>query len=285
MTVDNIKELGDWAKGGAKAAWRVFVYVIVAYSIAVGLFFLVSLGFLHLIGIETGVPPEIKPYTVIYGYLVMLLLVPAELVRQWLAARRNELLHAVDPADGDAGVCGVPPSVWEDLTVKTVTRGEDGGLHELDRDTNDLHRIDMAVSGGTRGAYECEYYDESTNTAYTAYYGDVSGSEIRKEMTEGVEYLRHEASVEREWNERLRRNFTDILEQQVQARVNYILHVLEDESVPAESSLRDDIKRATGEAEVADIVEGERSHEEDIDQDNPFQSDSLSLQVQGGRDE
>jgi hypothetical protein len=285
MNVDNIKELGGWAKSGVLAAWRVFVYVVVAYSIAIGLFFLVALGFLHLIGIETGVPPQIKPYTVIYGYLVMLLLVPAELVRQWLAARRNELLHVLDPATGDAGIEQLPPNVWENLDVKTVFKDDDGNLKELDRDRDFLHRINVSTKNGSRKGHECEYYDKDTNTAYCSYHGGVSGTEIRREMRDGMEYLKHEASVEREWGERLRRNFADIVETAVGKRANYLIHVLEGERVPGESSLRDDVRTATGEAEIDDIVDGRRDHADDIDQSNPFEGERLSVQLGGDSNE
>ncbi|UPW01650.1 hypothetical protein M0R88_05990 [Halorussus gelatinilyticus] len=284
--VESIKELANWAKTGIVKAWRLLIYVVVVYSIAIGMFATVALGFLHLIGIETGVPPEIKPYTVQFGYLIMLLLVPAEYLRQWIGARRNELLNVLDPANGDTETQKLPPKAWEDLTVKAIVKDENGELQELDRDKDYLHRINIGTRRGTRTGWECEHYDADTNTAYCSYYGGVSGTEIRREMREGMEYLKHEASVEREWHERLRRNFSDIVEGAVGKRATYLIHVLEGERVPGETSLRDDVRAATGEAEIDDIVEGRRDHSEDIDHENPFDSERLSVTInQGGENE
>jgi|GEM_PF-5008030 len=279
---EGIKDLGAWGKSGAKAAWRVLIYTVVAYSLAVGLFVLVALGFLHLIGIETGVPPQIKPLTITYGYLVMVLLVPAELLRQWLAARRNELLHVLDPENGDAGIRYLPPSVWDKMDVKTAYRDDSGEMRFVEKSAEYLHRVQVSVKGGSRTGWECEYYDEKSNTAYcTRYPGDVSGTEIRRNLPESVEYLKHRAAVKAEWHGRFMRNFTDILDEQVRSRVNYLLHTLGDSIVPSEgqSSLRDDIKAATGDAEIADIADGERSTDDEIEMDNPFQNERLSVQL------
>ena len=276
-----VKYLVEGSKSGAKRAYKAFIQVVVTYAVFAVLLFVAAFGILEVLGIETGVPTELSGYLVYLSYGILVALIPAELLRQYIASREFERLHLVDPENGDAAFRELPPALWGALTVKSVYRDEDTGqLVEVERDKDHLHRISVETEAGARTGWEGEYYDDATNTVYVSYYGGVSGTEIRREMKEGVEFLKLETAVEREWHERLRRNFSDILEQAVATRVNYVIALIEGERVPGSESTREFIDRKTQDAEVDDILEFGKHPAEEVEQDNPFKSERVSEMVQ-----
>lgn len=267
----------DGAKSGTKRAYALVVQLIVTYAIIVGLLFIASFGLLEIVGVDTGIPSEFTGYAIYFSYGIILCLVPAELIRQKIARRQIERLSITDPENGDTGYRELPPALWETLGVKSVFRDDDTGkLTEAERDKDHLHRIEVDTDDGARTGWECEYYDDATNTAYVSYYGGVSGTEIRRAMKEGMEQLKLEASVEREWNEGLRRHFFAHFEDAVSRRVNHIVAIIEGERVPGDESVREFIDRKTKGTDVEDILEFGAHPRDEIEGENPFESERTS---------
>ncbi|UHH25605.1 hypothetical protein [Halobacterium noricense] len=239
-----------------------------------------GLGILELVSINTGIPDHIVPYVIPSALTVWALLPFTELVRKYVANPPKEILHEVDPEQGDAGMKYLYPNQWQNLTVVDVVRADDGTLVEVEKERTDLHNIDIDTDGGVVQGHECEFYDPDEGKAYVSFFGsDVSGTEIRRHR-DSAEYLKHEASAEKDIHQRLRNLYPDLVEQAVHNRMNYYIHVVEGEQVPGKKSIRDIINQGIKSSELQEYVEEDPDFSDMIDMDDPFGEESMAKQYQ-----
>ncbi|WP_435116601.1 hypothetical protein [Halolamina sp. C58] len=230
--------------------------------------------------ISTGIPEPLVPYWIPSGVAVWIILPVAEIVRQYVADPPREHLHEVDPEVGDAGHKELYPKQWEDLTVIDEVRADDGSIVQIEKEKNDLHPIEIDTRDGTVQGYECERYDSDTNTAYISWFGvaksdgsRISASKIRRHE-DSTEYLKHEASAEKDVHQRLRNLYPDLVEDAVHNRMNYYIHVVEGEQVPGKKSIRSIINKRIKASELQEYVEEEPDFSDLIDMDDPFEEQS-----------
>jgi len=256
------------------------VYIIATYAIIALMFVYGGIGILELISIDTGIPDHIVPYVIPSALTVWALLPFVELVRKYVANPPKEILSEIDPEDGDRGIKYLYPSQWQNLTVVDVVRADDGTLVEVEKDRSDLHDVDIDTDDGVVSGHECEFYDPSENKAYVSFFGsDVSGGEIRRHKN-STEYLKHEASAEKDIHQRLRNLYPDLVEQAVHNRMNYYIHVVEGEQVPGKKSIRSIIDQGIKDSELQEYVEEDPNFDDMIDVENPFDEQSMAKQYQ-----
>lgn len=276
-----MKETLQWAAGGIKstiiAVGRWIKRFVLFYGTMLFLAGVSALALLELVHIDTGVPEPLIPYLIPIGVGIIPALPIVELARQHIAQPPREILHEVDPEDGDFGVKYLRPRQWDTLDVVDVVKAEDGSFVELEKDKHDLHQVQADTDDGTETAYECEFYDPVENTAYVSFFGSVSGTEIRRHR-DSAEYLKLEASAEKDIHQRLRNLYPDIVEDAVHDRLNYYIHVVEGETVPAEKSIRSIIDQRIGATELREYVEEDPDFDDLIDQENPFEKESEAKQ-------
>lgn len=253
---------------------------VLYYGVVLFLFGFSLVGFVEFTKLyDTGLSEQILRYWVPSSAGVVVSLPLAELVRQYISDPPREILHEVDPEEGDFGVKYLSPGQWEELTVVDVVRADDGSLVELERDKADLHRVQANVEEGEETAYECEFYDPEENQAYVSWFGkdDVSGTEIRRHR-DSAEYLKLEASAEKDVHQRLRNLYPEIVEAAVHDRLNYYIHVVEGETIPGEESIRSLIDRKIRDTELQQYVEEDGDWDDLVDKENPFEQESLARQ-------
>jgi hypothetical protein len=272
-----MNEYVETLKSGLVRLWNGFVYIVVTYVPLLILFLIGSIGILELISVDTGIPDNIVPYWIPVGVTIWILLPVSEIVRQYIANPPKEYLHEVDPETGDAGVKELYPKQWEDLTVVDVVTDERGNYVELEKERADLHQIQIDTTDGAQSAYECEFYDSDENKAYVSFFGSVSGSEIRRHRN-STEYLKHEASAEKDVHQRLRNLYPDLVEKAVHERMNYYIHVVEGEQIGGQRSIRSIIDSSIKESELTEYVEEEADFSDMIDMENPFEEESEAKQ-------
>lgn len=270
---ETIQYVGQSTKSGIIGAVRWVKRFIVTYGILLTLLVFSAFGILELLYIETGIPDHLAPYWISASVGVLVALPVAELARQHISRPPREILHEVDPEDGDFGVKYLRPKQWEELTVVDVARAGDGSLVEVEKEKHDLHQVQADTDDGVETAYECEFYDGNSNTAYVSFFGGVSGTEIRRHK-DSAEYLKLEASAERDVHQRLRNLYPDLVEDAVHNRLNYYIHIVEDEVVPGEESIRSIIDSRIQATELQEYVEEDPDFDDLVDMENPFEQES-----------
>lgn len=256
--------------------WSLYVFLV--YGIMAILFFVGAIGILEMLNINTGIPDYLVPYWIPVGVTVWIMLPIAEYVRQYVANPPKEHLHELDPEDGDAGFKDLFPKQWQNLTVVDVVKDNYGNYVEIEKEKSDLHRIEIDTRKGSTTGYECEFYDGDENKAYVSFFGsDISGSEIRRHR-DSAEYLKHEASAEKDIHQRLRNLYPDLVEDAVHNRMNYYIHIVEGEQVPGKKSIRSIIDQGIKDSELQQYVEEDPDFSDLIDMDNPFDEESMAKQ-------
>lgn len=260
-------------KSGLYAVYRWTVYMLVTYVPLLVLFLIGAIGILELISVNTGIPDQAVPYWIPIGVTIWILLPISEVVRQYIANPPKEYLHEVDPETGDAGIKQLYPKQWEDLTVVDVVKDDSGNFVEIEKEKADLHDVTIDTADGATQGYECEFYDPEENKAFVSFFGSVSGTEIRRHRN-SAEYLKHEASAEKDIHQRLRNLYPDLVEKAVHDRMNYYIHIVEGEQVPAKKSIRSIIDQGIKDSELQEYVEEDPDFSDMMDMENPFDSDS-----------
>lgn len=285
-TVSTISRISS----GLKKAKDATIYLFITYALLMFLMFASVLGLLELFYISTPIPDPWVPYWIPVSVTIWFMLPIAEKVRQWIAGPPKELLHEVDPEVGDCGFKELYPKQWDELIVVDVVKAPDGSFVEIEKEKKDLHRVTVDTKKGAKEGYECEFYDSKENKAYVSFFGSVTGSEIRRHE-DSAEYLKHEASAEKDVHQRLRNLYPDIVEDAVHDRLNYYIHVVEGETVPGQSSIRSIIDRRIQHSELQQYVEEDPDFSDLIDMENPFEQQSEAqmykqmLESQGGDDD
>ncbi|WP_232686489.1 hypothetical protein [Halobacterium zhouii] len=143
------------------------------------LLFIVSTAFvgtLEYIGVQTGVPSAVAPYTVYLALGATIGYYPSKALLDWLENKFGVPLHDVDPATGDAAGYILSQERWENLTVEAPHAvDEDGDVLYKTVDKDQLHNITTKFGTG----YECTDYDSEANTARTSWMAGSSPNEIR----------------------------------------------------------------------------------------------------------
>jgi hypothetical protein len=251
--------------------------MLVTYVPLLVLFVIGAIGILELISVDTGIPDNIVPYWIPVGVTIWILLPFAEVVRQYIANPPKEYLHEVDPETGDAGIKQLYPKQWENLTVVDVVKDDRGNFVEIEKEKADLHDVTIDTADGATQGYECEFYDPEENTAFISDFGSASGTEIRRHRN-SAEYLKHEASAEKDMHQRLRNLAPDVIEDTVHQRLNEYIHIVEGETVPAQRSIRSIIDQRIKSSELQEYVEDDPDFSDMIDMKNPFEEQTTAEQ-------
>lgn len=260
-------------KKGIYKIYNWTAYVLVTYIPLLLLFIIGSIGILELINVNTGIPRNMVPYWIPVGVTIWILLPIAEIVRQYIANPPKEYLHEVDPETGDAGIKQLYPKQWESLSVVDVVKDDRGNYVEIEKEKADLHDVTIDTANGATQGYECEFYDPEENKAFISFFGSISGTEIRRHR-HSTEYLKHEASAEKDIHQRLRNLYPDLVETAVHNRMNYYIHVVEAEQVPGQKSIRSIIDQGIKDSELNEYVEEDPDFSDMIDMENPFDGDT-----------
>lgn len=268
-----LRYIFDRTVSGLVRAKNVTLYLVATYGMMAIMFIVGGIGILELLNVSTGIPETWVPYWIPVGVTLWILLPIAEIVRQKIANPPTEKLHEVDPETGDAGFKELYTKQWDDLTVVDVVKDGNGNYVEIEKGKEDLHDITIDTQNGAQQAKECEYYDASENKAYVSFFGSVSGSEIRRHQ-DSAEYLKHEASAEKDVHQRLRNLYPDIVEDAVHERLNEYIHIVEGEQVPGRRSIRSIIDQRIGHSELDDYVEDDGDFSDMIEMDNPFEKET-----------
>ena len=146
-------------------------HVLLLFIISVG-----TIGVLEYAGVETGIPPQIAPYTIYLALGAAIGYYPAKTFLNWLENKLGVPLHDVDPGTGDAAGYILTQERWENLTVEAPHKVDsEGELMYKEVEKDQLHNINTKYGVG----YECTEYDNETNTARTSWMAGSSPREIR----------------------------------------------------------------------------------------------------------
>jgi hypothetical protein len=280
----------DEIKSGLVKIKNVSLYLLTTYSIVVVCVVAGGLAFMELFYIDTGMPEWLIPYYIPIGLTLYGLIPVTEIVRRYVGNPPKEHMHEVDPENGDAGFKQLYPRQWENLTVVDVVKADDDSLVEIEKERSDLHPITIDTKDGAVEGHECEFYDPDENKAYVSFFGSVSGTEIRRHRN-SAEYLKHEASAEKDIHQRLRNLYPDLVEEAVHNRMNHYIHIVEGEQVPGKKSIRSIIDQGIKDSELQEYVEEDPDFSDMMDMENPFDGKSEAemyrqmLEAKGDDDE
>jgi len=150
-----------------------------AHILLLGVFGIGAIGVLEFVGVETGVPRQLAPYTVYLAVGVAIGWYPAKGFLDWIIERRSEFLYDLDPESGAVAGWQITPETWEDLTVFTTDELDDGTEIEREVDKNELWNVPVKDGMG----WECLNYDREQNRAEVSYMGEMAPRDIRKKQS------------------------------------------------------------------------------------------------------
>lgn len=176
----NVQKIKDESKlfGG----WLQLILTEYKYLISI-LVFLFIMGIASYWIIEGNPLPRVPTWAWLYLFLAVLVGVltwPIQTKDIKQIEGDGEIIHDVNPNNGDFGVYEVEPEKFQEITVKTpsgIEKDEDGEEQVVyeEGSISDLETPNCKLGL----AYECTQYDPEENVAYTTWMADATGTEIR----------------------------------------------------------------------------------------------------------